>query len=89
VNQQSGRRGSLGDDNEGWRYNALSASGMTQEGEATMSDEVLYFLPEDLYRIGNATSPLMTRIRAGEITLMDINGVATIVANNKRHQPVQ
>jgi len=48
-----------------------------------MNDEILYFLPEDLYRIGNSSSPLMTKIRAGEITLMEINGITTIVANNK------
>jgi hypothetical protein len=28
-------------------------------------NEKLYLVPEDLYRLGNATSPLLTRLRPG------------------------
>ncbi len=47
------------------------------------SREVLYLAPEDLYRLGNATSPLLTRLRPGEVDIFDENGVKMIVANRK------
>lgn len=45
--------------------------------------EAMYLSPETLYRIGNATSPLLTKVRAGEIDTVEINGVTQIVANGK------
>jgi hypothetical protein len=47
------------------------------------TEEKLYLAPEDLYRLGNATSPLMTRMRPGEVDIVAINGINTIVANGK------
>lgn len=45
--------------------------------------EELYLSPETLYRLGNASSPLMSRIRPGEIDIVDVNGVKVIVSNGK------
>ena len=45
--------------------------------------ENLYLAPETLYRLGNATSPLLTRVRPGEIDTINMNGVTMIVANGK------
>jgi hypothetical protein len=47
------------------------------------STETLYFAPEALYRLGNASSPLLTKLRPGEIDTISLNGVAMIVANGK------
>jgi hypothetical protein len=55
-----------------------------QQKDRTMkTEEKLYLAPEDLYRLGNATSPLMTRMRPGEVDIVAINGINTIVANRK------
>ena len=45
--------------------------------------EKLYLVPEDLYRLGNASSPLLTRIRFGEVDVTEANGIKIIVANGK------
>lgn len=45
--------------------------------------EPLYLAPETLYRLGNGTSPLMSRIRPGEIDLTEINGIKIIISNGK------
>jgi hypothetical protein len=46
-------------------------------------NEKLYLVPEDLYRLGNSTSPLLTRLRPGEVDIIEVNGVKMIVANSK------
>lgn len=46
-------------------------------------NEKMYIVPEDLYRLGNASSPLMTRIRPGEVDVTELNGIKMIVANGK------
>lgn len=46
-------------------------------------NENLYIAPEDLYRIGNASSPLLTKVRQADYDLIDMNGIAMIVANGK------
>lgn len=48
-----------------------------------MTVETLYIVQEDLFRVGNSSSPQLSKIRAGEITLMEINGVKVIVADGK------
>jgi len=45
--------------------------------------EVVYLSPETLYRLGNASSPLLTRVRAGEVDTKKVNGITIIVANGK------
>lgn len=45
--------------------------------------EKLYMTQEDLYRIGNSSSSKLPEVRSGEITIVDLNGINTIVANDK------
>ena len=45
--------------------------------------ETIYLSPETLYRLGNGSSPLLTRVRPGEVDTIDVNGVTMIVANGK------
>jgi hypothetical protein len=47
------------------------------------SQETLYLAPEDLYRVGNSTSPQMTKVRPDEITIQTINGIDVIIADDK------
>ncbi len=46
-------------------------------------NETIYLSPETLYRIGNGTSPLLTKVRPGEVDTIDVNGITHIVANGK------
>ncbi len=45
--------------------------------------EAIYLSPETLYRLGNSSSPLLTRVRSGEVDTINVNGVTMIVANGK------
>lgn len=45
--------------------------------------EKLYIAQEDLYRLGNAGSSLISRVRGREVDIIEINGIKTIIANNK------
>lgn len=45
--------------------------------------EAIFLSPETLYRLGNASSPLLTRVRPGEVDTIEVNGVTMIVANRK------
>ena len=47
------------------------------------SNEKVYLAPETLYRIGNGSSPLLTKVRPGEVDTIDVNGVTQIIANGK------
>ena len=47
------------------------------------SKEVLYLAPETLYRLGNATSPLLSRMRPDDLDIIDVNSVKMVVANKK------
>ena len=47
------------------------------------SKENLYLAPEILYRLGNSTSPLLTKMRPDDINLIEVNGVKMVVANQK------
>ena len=42
-----------------------------------------YIIPEDVFRVGNATSTLLTKIRGGEVDTYVQNGVVIVVANGK------
>jgi hypothetical protein len=48
-----------------------------------ISTEVLYMAPESLYRLGNASSPLLTRMRPSDIDITEIDGIKTVIANKK------
>ncbi len=45
--------------------------------------EKIYLSPETLYRIGNGSSPLLTKVRPGEMDTIEVNGVTQIIANGK------
>jgi len=47
------------------------------------SQEKIYLSPETLYRIGNGSSPLLTKVRPDEVDIMEVNGIKQIVANGK------
>jgi len=47
------------------------------------NNEKLYIAKEDLYRLGNAGSSLISRVREREVDIIEINGNKTIVANGK------
>jgi hypothetical protein len=46
-----------------------------------MNKEALYLTQEDLYRVGNMTSPRLTNIRPKDLTVVLVNGIKMIVAN--------
>ncbi len=43
----------------------------------------LYMTPEDLYRLGNAASSLISRVREREVDLQEINGIKMVIANGQ------
>jgi len=45
--------------------------------------EEFYIIPEEVYRVGNSTSPLLHKVRSGEVDVMEMNGVRIILANGK------
>lgn len=43
-----------------------------------------FFLSQEtLYRLGNSSSPLLTKVRPGEIDTMQVNGITMIISNGK------
>ncbi len=42
-----------------------------------------YIFPEEVYRVGNSSSPKMTSLRVGEIDVYELKGVRMVVANGK------
>lgn len=49
-----------------------------------MQLEDLFFAPEDLYRLGNSSSPRLTNIRRPkDVDTMEINGITVVIANGK------
>lgn len=49
----------------------------------TSSKENLYLAPETLYRLGSATSPLLSRLRPDDIDIIEMNGIEIVLANHK------
>lgn len=47
------------------------------------NSEAIDLSPETLYRIGNGSSPLLTKVRPGELDTIEVNGITHIVANGK------
>ena len=49
-----------------------------------MKLEDLYFAPEDLYRLGNSTSPRLTNVRRPkDVDTTEINGITVVISNGK------
>lgn len=42
-----------------------------------------YLAPEELFRLGNTSSPKLSHVRAREINVTEINGIIVIIANGK------
>jgi hypothetical protein len=47
------------------------------------NQEKLYIAQEDLYRLGNAGSSLISRVRVREVDVMEVNGIKRVIANGK------
>lgn len=45
--------------------------------------ETLYIASEDLYRFGNASSSLISRVRTIDIDTSELNGITVVIANRK------
>lgn len=49
-----------------------------------MQIEDLFMVPEDLFRLGNATSPRLTNIRRPkDIDTVEVNGITVVISNGK------
>lgn len=49
-----------------------------------MKMEDLYFAPEDLFRLGNSTSPRLSNVRRPkDIDTTELNGILMVIANGK------
>jgi len=49
-----------------------------------MKLEDLYLAPEDLFRLGNSTSPRLANVRQPkDISTIEINGILVVIANGK------
>jgi hypothetical protein len=58
---------------------------VTFRRELTMSIVTQDFrvFPEEVYRVGNSTSPRMSALRVGEVLTYELRGVRMVVANGK------
>jgi hypothetical protein len=50
---------------------------------ATSLPQFLYMLDEDLYRLGNATSPTLQNVRPQDVDSYENNGIQMVYANGK------
>lgn len=49
---------------------------------STINQE-FYIFPEEVYRVGNSSSPKMAALRVGEIDVYEMKGVRMVVSNGK------
>lgn len=42
-----------------------------------------FIVPEDVFRVGNSSSPRMSAVRASEVDLTEINGIKIVIANGR------
>jgi hypothetical protein len=47
----------------------------------TRAPQLLYMLDEDLYRLGNSTSPKLNHVRPDDVTVYNRNGIAMVRAD--------
>jgi hypothetical protein len=48
-----------------------------------MFPKEFYLIPEEIFRMGNSTSPKLSNVRPRDVNTMEVNGVTMIVANGK------
>lgn len=46
-------------------------------------NQEFYLVPEEIFRLGNSTTPKLSNVRARDVDTIEINGIAVIVANGK------
>ncbi len=51
----------------------------------TPTAQYLYMLDEDLYRLGNATSPKLHNVRPDDVQTYDRNGILMSAGHRRRH----
>lgn len=51
--------------------------------EISMYPKEFYILPEELFRLGNASSPRLSNVRSRDVDTTVINGITVIIANGK------
>tara|TARA_B110000211_G_scaffold224034_1_gene274670 strand:- start:1199 stop:1588 length:390 start_codon:yes stop_codon:yes gene_type:complete len=51
--------------------------------EIIMYPKEFYILPEELFRLGNASSPRLSNVRARDVDVTTVNGIKVIIANGK------
>lgn len=49
----------------------------------TIISEEFYIFPEEVYRVGNSSSPKITALRVGEVDVYEMKGVRMVTANGK------
>ncbi len=49
----------------------------------TTINQEFYIFPEEVYRVGNSSSPKMAALRVGEIDVYEMKGVKMVVSNGK------
>jgi hypothetical protein len=42
-----------------------------------------YLIPEEIFRLGNSTSPRLSNVRPRDVNTTEINGIIIVVANGK------
>lgn len=42
-----------------------------------------YLVPEEVFRLGNGTSPRLSNVRPRDVDTMEINGIRMVIANGK------
>ncbi|MBQ0728088.1 MAG: hypothetical protein KBT77_12160 [Thalassolituus oleivorans] len=48
-----------------------------------MFPKEFYIMPEELFRLGNSTTPKLSNVRARDVDIVQINGIVIIKANGK------
>lgn len=48
-----------------------------------MFPKEFFIVPEELFRLGNSTSPKLSNVRARDVDTMEVNGITVIIANGK------
>ncbi|GLQ31065.1 hypothetical protein [Litoribrevibacter albus] len=48
-----------------------------------MFPKEFYLIPEEIFRMGNASEPKLSNVRARDVNTMEVNGIRVIIANGK------
>lgn len=42
-----------------------------------------YLVPEEVFRLGNSSSPRLSNVRSRDVDTMELNGITVVIANGK------